>query len=415
MKLKTKIFILFTVSLYINIGFGQILTNLDRETNQIIIGVQDSIYSETLGENRYVWVHVPRSKTYGHKYPVVYLLDGEYHFEPSLGILRASIVNSLMPEVIIVAITNTNRYRDFSTSHIGDENDPSGGANNFTIFIENELIPYIESKYPTVPHRTIIGHSLGGLFAIDLLINHNHIFTNYLAIDPSLSWDDQKLLKETKSKIDDITFENNSIYIAIANTINTSKKNGSNLSFENALRDTTTDTKHLRSIVEFAELIETKDQLTCSWKYYPSETHSSIPVIALHESNATFFPWFEFKKWDEFYKLEPELSGEELVALITSHYELISTKIGQTYLPVQSLINRLGYMFLDRKDFARALPFFKLNIKNYPESSNAHDSLGDYYVAVADKVNALKSFTKSIELGETPGTKEKVEKLRKEE
>lgn len=411
--MKRILYLIIILSLNFNIGFGQILTNLDIETNQVIIGTQDSIYSEILEEDRNIWIHVPRSSRYGHKYPVVYLLDGEYHFESVVGTLKLSAVNRLMPEVIIVAILNTNRYRDLSTSHIGDDTNPSGGAHKFTMFIENELIPFIESKYPTIPHRTIIGHSLGGLLVTDLLINHSHIFNNYLAIDPSLSWDNQKLLKETKSTIHDVEFENNSVYVAIANTVNSTEIERA-MSFENALKDTTTDTKHLRSIVKFTELLETNDKLSCSWKYYPTETHSTIPVIALHESVRTFFSWYEFKKWKEFYTPEPKLSGEELVELIKSHYDLISNKLGHIHLPVQSEINRLGYMFLDKKDFDRAFPFFKLNIKNYPQSANAFDSMGDYYKSISDKENALKYFIKSMELGEIPGTKEKIEKLKKE-
>lgn len=256
--MKKIFYLIIFLNLNFNLGFGQILTNLDIETNQIIIGVQDSIYSETLQEDRNVWIHVPRSSRYGHKYPVVYLLDGEYHFESVVGTLRMSAVNKLMPEVIVVAILNTNRYRDLSTSHVGDENNPSGGADNFTKFIEKELIPFIENKYPTVPHRTIIGHSLGGLLVSDLLINHNHLFKNYLAVDPSLSWDDQKLLKETKSVIDDLEIENNSVFVAVANTINNTEIESA-MSFENALKDETTDTKHLRSIVEFSKLLEANE------------------------------------------------------------------------------------------------------------------------------------------------------------
>ena len=67
----------------------------------------------------------------------------------------------------------------------------SGGAERFTQFLADELIPTIERTYPTSGHRTLIGHSYAGLFTIHTLIHHPDLFRNYVAIDPSLDWDDQ--------------------------------------------------------------------------------------------------------------------------------------------------------------------------------------------------------------------------------
>ena len=75
----------------------------------------------------------------------------------------------------------------------------NGKAANFSKFIETELIPFVEHKYPVTNFRSLIGHSYGGLFTIYTLINHSHLFSNYLAIDPSLDWDSQKLLNEAKN------------------------------------------------------------------------------------------------------------------------------------------------------------------------------------------------------------------------
>jgi len=411
--MKRAIYLIAIISLTLSEGFGQILGNIDPTTNQISIGVQDTLYSETLGEERNIWVHVPRSRIYGHKYPVIFLLDGEFHFESVVGIVRSNVINKLMPEMIVVAITNTNRYRDLTTSHIGDDTNPSGGAENFTKFIESELIPYVDDNYPTISHRTFIGHSLGGLVVTNTLINHSHLFNNYLAIDPSLSWNDQKLLNAAKSTISKREYENHSIYIAIANTINNDKTKDA-VPFEMALKDTTTATLHLRSIVEFSKLLKSNDQLLSTWKYYPDETHGTLPVVALHEAIRFLFSWYKFDHWNEFYSPDSELTGEQLVTLITSHHDNISSKLGHPRLPNEDEVNKLGYMFLDKKDYKRAFPFFELNIKNYSKSANAYDSMGDYYNSVSDKANAIKYFSKSIELGGVNGTKEKLAELKKE-
>ena len=108
--------------------------------------------------------------------------------------------------MILVGISNrNNRTRDLTTSQIkmrrgASMDQDTGGADKFTHFIAEELMPHIDSKYPTAPYRTLIGHSYAGLFTINVLINHSHLFNNYIAIDPSLDWDSQKLLKQAKFK-----------------------------------------------------------------------------------------------------------------------------------------------------------------------------------------------------------------------
>jgi predicted alpha/beta superfamily hydrolase len=57
-------------------------------------------------------------------------------------------------------------------------------------------MPYIETNYPVAPNRTLIGYSFGGLFVMNTLINHTDMFNAYVAVDPSLWWDDQKLMKQ---------------------------------------------------------------------------------------------------------------------------------------------------------------------------------------------------------------------------
>lgn len=109
--------------------------------------------------------------------------------------------------MILVGISNQDhRTRDLTTSQISNRNgapmnEETGGAETFLSFIEKELIPEIDKSYATTGYKTLIGHSYAGLFTINALIKHPHVFNNYIAIDPSLDWDNQKLLKQAKEKI----------------------------------------------------------------------------------------------------------------------------------------------------------------------------------------------------------------------
>jgi len=91
--------------------------------NKIVIGKVDSVYSTILKEPRKVWVYTPNMKAGmqnpSQRYPVVYLLDGDGHFESVVGMIQQlSQVNgnTIVPEMIIVGIPNTDRTRDLSLS-----------------------------------------------------------------------------------------------------------------------------------------------------------------------------------------------------------------------------------------------------------------------------------------------------------
>jgi len=103
--------------------------------------------------------------------------------------------------MIIVGVNNTDRARDMTPTKpataFGDMpwRGGVGGADKFLSFIADELLPTIDRNYRTRPYRVLVGHSLGGLFAVYALINRPEVFKGYVVISPSLWWDDQVLVK----------------------------------------------------------------------------------------------------------------------------------------------------------------------------------------------------------------------------
>ena len=102
-----------------------LLASCAQEDSSIRIGERLSINSEILSEDRPYWVYLPES--YGdetnapRRYPVLYLLDGDGHFQSATGVVQfmSSGINGnvQIPELIVVAIPNTNRTRDLTPSH----------------------------------------------------------------------------------------------------------------------------------------------------------------------------------------------------------------------------------------------------------------------------------------------------------
>src|SRR6187397_3308853 len=217
--------ILFILFIIISLG------SRAQTDNKIVIGKVDSVYSTILKEPRKVWVYLPNMKAGmqnpGQRYPVVYLLDGDGHFESVVGMIQQlSQVNgnTIVPEMIIVGIPNTDRTRDLTPTHITsdppmmDSNSTknTGGAENFTAFIEKELMPHIDSIYPTQPFKVLIGHSFGGLTVMNTITNHTKLFNAYIAIDPSMWYDKERFLKATKKKLSEKKYEGIRLYVGIA-------------------------------------------------------------------------------------------------------------------------------------------------------------------------------------------------------
>ena len=133
---------------------------------QNLTTVSDSLYSKTLNEHREFWVQLPENYNPDSNlsYPVLYLLDG-FSLKNTLETVYNNYWGHYLPHMILVGISNReNRTRDLTTSAIEKRrgsfmNTETGGADNFTAFIKNELIPYIDDTFATTPYRTLIGHS----------------------------------------------------------------------------------------------------------------------------------------------------------------------------------------------------------------------------------------------------------------
>ena len=236
------------------------------------IGVLDSVYSEILKENRKIYVQLPKDYNPDEniKYPVIFVLDGEV-FLPTVNDVHNYYSGGFTPEMVIIGISNDkNRMRDLTTSKVTEMNgrpfkQENGEAANFSRFIETELIPFVENKYPVTNFRTLIGHSYGGLFALYTLVHQPQLFSNYLAIDPSLDWDNQQLIKEAKEKNSSTDYKGKSLFMSLAGHVYRQK---SGMSLNEIKKDTTDFTLFSRSNIAFSEVFNQNKQngLAFEWK-----------------------------------------------------------------------------------------------------------------------------------------------------
>lgn len=198
---------------------------LTKDNQLLGLGTYYTVKSEVLQEDRPIIVSLPEGYTEGETpYPVLYLLDGLGNIKHQVGTMEMLAEAGLIPPMIIVAIESLNRARDLTPSNAGQNTfggagnagiPQSGGAQKFIQFIEEELIPYVESNYRTHPFRVLEGHSFGGLFGVYTLMEKTELFDAYIIQSPALWWNKEEMTEKAKTFFELRTSLNKAIYFGI--------------------------------------------------------------------------------------------------------------------------------------------------------------------------------------------------------
>lgn len=271
--------LILTLLLMTYLSYGQTLPEKISETD-FSIGKSIKIESAVLGETRDLNIYLPLSYSSDSlkTYPVIYLLDGseDEDFIHISGIVQFGSFSwiNMIPESIVVGIGNVDRKRDFtfpSQNELDQKEFPtSGQSENFIKYLQTELQPFINSTFRANDSKTIIGQSLGGLLAAEILYKKPELFDNYIIVSPSLWWDDEKLLDKKPSAYD----SNKSIYIAVGkegevmertarelfNKLSTTKKENTKLFFEFMENKTHGDALHNAVYNAFETIFKTEKE-----------------------------------------------------------------------------------------------------------------------------------------------------------
>jgi predicted alpha/beta superfamily hydrolase len=345
------------------------------------------INSGILNEERNLVIYLPDDYyTSGNQYPVLYLLDGRTHFHHATGAVNFLSTHGKIPDMIVVSVINVDRNRDFSPVY--DERIPtSGGAEKFLQFVSEELIPNLDNDYRTSGFNVLMGHSLGGTFAVYALLTKPEVFDAYIAVSPYLQYADNHLVKESKIALKPYNKNKKYFYMTVGN-----------------------EPDYFDPLEAFSSAIKQKTNGTVDFQYVKmlSEDHATIPYISLFNGIR-----FIFSDW----QLPPEKFAEGLAA-IDAHYAKVSSAYGNNVETPENVINLLGYTYLRNNQIATAISVFTENVKRYPGSANVYDSLGEAYENNAQYKLAGENYQKAYDLGmksadpNTPVYKKNLERVK---
>jgi predicted alpha/beta superfamily hydrolase len=188
----------------------------------IVVGKSYALPSAVYGTDQEINIYVPEAEWAEKPLPVLYLIDGglEQDFLHIAGLSQLTLVNGERQPMIVVGIKTTDRYRQLlqkpkDRRYRRAFPEHGGGMNDFIRYLRDEVIPFVESQHPP-GRRVLMGESLAGHFVLDVLLRQPELFHDYVAVSPSLWWDDRRLAAEAPDLLEEWDAEVRRLYLTMA-------------------------------------------------------------------------------------------------------------------------------------------------------------------------------------------------------
>lgn len=280
---------------------------------QVVVGQSHGLHSAVLKEDRTYRVQLPES--YGsakeRRYPVLYLLDAQSNFLHTAVSVKFLAAHGEIPEMIVVGVDSTVRVRDFTQTDWPEAWVGGGGAENFKRFLSNELMPRIDASYRTDGFRVLSGHSASGQFALYCLGAEPSLFQGYIALSPSLDWDQNLPARSLEKSLVSAGELKAFLYVARSND------------FNQALAD----------YEQLVNVLKTKSPKGFRWsaQAFPNETHSGMALLAQIDALRHLYSGYRFD-YDQIGKGLPYAE---------QHFKNVSKTVGWPLPVPENVINEL--------------------------------------------------------------------------
>lgn len=234
MKVSNKLKIIIVISIIFIISIFVLSKRyLEDYTSDFI---DHNIYSNTLGEERKIFIRLPKGYDKKKSYPLIIKSDGNFNLSRWDESMADLSNKNKIEDSIIVAIPNLfwidSRNRDLVPPYARKDvkiearpkNDNSplifGKADLFLNFIELEVIPYIENNYSINNNRVLSGFSAGGSFVLYTIVTKPELFTGYFAFSPAAWYDKSVVVNEFKKGLNKVSGKPLFLYLSLGGAEN---------------------------------------------------------------------------------------------------------------------------------------------------------------------------------------------------
>lgn len=367
---KMMVIVLAFISIF-NIAYAA--PKIKNVSNDVItkeLGSRIKIDSTVLAETREVIVSLPASyQGSEQQYPVIYLLDGNRHIQHAPIAMNILQQESMVPESIIVAITNNagTRGRDLAREN-----------KKFLQFIAAELMPWVDKNYRTNQFRTLFGHSMAGAFTLNVFATQPSLFNNYIAASPVVQMNDEALLTNLKQLFSKKKTLNQSIYFTLTD----------------APAEVQGTAEALDAVISFLQASAPAD-LDWHYQFFAEHVHMTTPYLTLFDGLSKVFKDYQIPQFVSYqdYESQGGMQGLE------QFYHQRADKYMVAKAVPERVVRRLGLSFMDTKP-EQAVDILLANSKKHSESPGALFALGRSYENVQSEQKALKAYQDALALAE---------------
>lgn len=331
----------------------------------ISIGTNYTINSKILEKDREIQIYLPDSyDTSTEKYPVLYILDGQWFFSNGVSIQKSLRTPGAIPEMIVVGITN---IRSLRRGLFGD-------GDTFTAFLKEEVIQFVDANFRTTKERVIFGWEAAAYYISEMILKEKDLFSGAIITDGGYA--SEKMVKGFNS--------DKEIYLYMAN----SRK----------------DIYYISSSDGFNESLKKVNPKNLRWKYelFNDEVHETMPHLAMYKGlryyyhnydslvfesieayvNSGEIPYLRsfFRERAKRFGGDGKIDDSTKNSLIwlawnRDNYKYFSFFMDQfkEVLATRRYASaywqhRFGQFYLKHKDYKNAIKFFKIGIKKYPNT-----------------------------------------------
>lgn len=355
------------ISLSVLISLLFVTISISQTDSTYNIGKSITIDSKVLeGEVTY-HVHLP----YGYEeaeetYPVLYLMNGHLMttFASAVAITE-KLSGKRIPDMIVIGISNTGVAGNYWACP--DDSGKVEKAENFTSFLEKELLPKIQKDYRTNGYKILMGQSNTGLYVTYNLLFHPDLFNNYIVSSPMFGWCSEFYLEQIKSFLQTKKTVNKKLYISYGDM---------------------DYTQVLNHINDYKEVLEQNELEGFEWKLEKFENAGHVPLMTLNNALLYFFSECTMTPERKNYSIQE----------IETHFDKLSKDYGFTVIPKSSILFDIAFDLKDENKLDEAIEMFNYLISLYPNSALNYYGKGLVFLRKKETELAKECFNKSLEI-----------------
>lgn len=368
------------LALILTLIFNNFCYALSSPTDDSYKVINKTLKSNVLSETRSVTIQLPKNydSNLEREYPVFFRLDGASHLSSMNVVLESLQSQAAAPEVIIVAIENTDRLRDLYPTVNSDPHGPvglGGGAEKFLQFITDELMPWLNDNFRTHHYNIIEGASAAGVFALYAMQQKPMHFNAAITYSPAVWWNFGATGKSTIDYFKSTGHATQYLYTAIGN-----------------------EPEPMRGYYD--QMISGIKKHKPQGLRWINDSFSDVPHNLT--SSAGIFRAYHNLFYSQ-HMTTQDYTGN--VSSIDEYYKKVSMQYGEQIVAPEWVIRQLAYPLVDKKQYQGAITLFEYGIQQYPNLPDPYNGLAYGFEQAGQFKKALEAVNQALALAtkESPG------------